>query len=74
VNLAKLARLTKRGEVVLVPGKVLGSGSLTHSLIVGAYAFSAAAVRKIRQARGTALGLSDFAKVYQGRSVKIIGG
>ena len=34
VNINKLASLTKDGDVVIVPGKVLGSGTIDHKLTI----------------------------------------
>ena len=47
VNLSKINRYTKEGEVVVVPGKVLGSGTLDHSVTVAAWDFSKNAYDKI---------------------------
>jgi large subunit ribosomal protein L18e len=32
INIGKLENLTKDGENIIVPGKVLGNGTLTHKL------------------------------------------
>ena len=40
VNLSKISRFTKPQETIIVPGKVLGTGALTHELIIAALAFS----------------------------------
>lgn len=52
VNVGKLGKLTKKGEIVVVPGKVLGTGSIDHSVTVAAMKFSATAKRKIEAAGG----------------------
>ncbi|HIE56236.1 MAG TPA: 50S ribosomal protein L18e, partial [Chromatiaceae bacterium] len=38
VNLSKINRYTNNNEVVVVPGKVLGAGTLKHSVTVAAVA------------------------------------
>lgn len=75
VNIGKLSRLTKKNDVVLIPGKVLGGGTLSHSLTVGAYSFTMSASEKIVAAGGKALTLPAFLERYSsGTDVKLIGG
>ena len=49
VNLSSLEKHTKLNEVILVPGKVLGEGELTHDLTVAAFKFSEKAKSKIKK-------------------------
>ncbi|MEM2372921.1 MAG: 50S ribosomal protein L18e [Thermoproteota archaeon] len=73
VNIDKIARLTKPGDKVIVPGKVLGRGSINHSVTVAALSFSSAALSKLRAAGCTAMRIDDFTKVEpKGSGVKII--
>ncbi len=62
VNLSKINRYAKEGEMVLVPGKVLGAGRLEKKLVVAAYAFSETAIKKIKEAGGEAITLLEAAK------------
>ena len=74
VNLGKISRLTKKGDVILVPGKVMAGGTLTHSLVIGAYSYSQNALKSISKARGKALLLVRFVDEYtDGEGVKLIG-
>lgn len=74
VNLSRINRYTKRNETVAVPGKVLGSGEIRHSVTVAAFAFSKAAEEKIKSARGKCLTFSEiFQKDPKGSKIKIIG-
>jgi len=74
VNLSRLNRHTKEGETVVVPGKVLGAGSIDHPLNVAAFAFSEKARSKILRARGKCLSiLKIMEKNPKGIDVKIIG-
>lgn len=74
VNLSRLNRHTKKGETVVVPGKVLGAGSIDHPLNVAAFTFSERARLKIRRARGKCLSiLKLMEKNPKGTNVKIIG-
>ena len=64
VNVAKLERLVPEGAYVVVPGKVLGGGIITKSVMVGALDFSSSAVEKIKKANGKAIYLDRFIKRY----------
>ena len=60
--------------MVAVPGKVLGSGALTHPTTIAAFAFSATATRKIKKARGKCLTFPELVKKNpKGANVKIVG-
>ena len=72
VNLNKINRYTKDGDVVIVPGKVLGYGELNHKVTVVAYSFSKSAIEKINK-NGKAIDILEFAKEGKTRGVKIIG-
>ena len=75
VNVGKIARLTGKGDLIVVPGKVLGAGLLDHKLTVGAFTFSQAAKEKIREAGGQALNLVDFVHEHpSGKGVRLVGG
>jgi len=64
VNVGHLSRLARDSSAVFVPGKVLGSGSLSRRLTVGAYSFSASAKRKIEESGGQVLTVQEFVKKY----------
>lgn len=59
VNVYKIDKHTKEGDTVVVPGKVLGSGSINHAVTVAAHSFSASAVEKIRKAGGSCLSIPE---------------
>jgi large subunit ribosomal protein L18e len=74
VNISRINRYTSEGEVVVVPGKVLGAGTIDHSVTVAALSFSKTAVEKINMAGGKTMGITDLLKVNpKGSGVKIIG-
>jgi large subunit ribosomal protein L18e len=74
VNVDKLSKYTKEGDVVIVPGKILGSGNLGHTVIVYSYSISKLAAKKIIEAGGQILELPEFTRRYpHGSGVKIIG-
>lgn len=73
VNLSKIDRYTKEGEVVLVPGKVLASGSLSKPVTVAAWNFSESARKKILGAKGKALSISELKKANpKGSGVRVM--
>ncbi|MBT3395394.1 50S ribosomal protein L18e [archaeon] len=48
VNISKLNKVTKKGETIVVPGKVLGNGELNHELTIAAFHFSETAKNKLK--------------------------
>jgi large subunit ribosomal protein L18e len=74
VNLGRISRISREGEAVFVPGKVLGNGMLDKKLVVGAFAFSASAKNKITAMGGSALSVEEFVKKFpEGSGVKLVG-
>lgn len=73
VNVSKINRCTKDGDVVVVPGKVLGSGLLNHRVTVAAMTFSKGALMKIRVAGGRAMHILELVRENpKGSYVKVI--
>jgi large subunit ribosomal protein L18e len=73
VNLSRLERYAKEGDVIVVPGKVLGAGAI-NKLTVAAFRFSASAVKKIEEAGGRQLTFAQLMKeTPSGRDVRIMG-
>lgn len=72
VNLSKINRYCKDGDVIIVPGKVLGSGDLEHKITVSAFKFSKSAMEKINKS-GRAITLYELYKENpKGSGVKIM--
>jgi len=73
VNVSRLNRYTHRSETVMVPGKVLGTGQIGHSLTVGAFPFQRKPERN-RGCKGQVSVLDDLVKKNpKGSKIKIIG-
>ena len=73
VNVSRIARYTKKGDVVAVPGKVLGAGRIAHPVTVAAFGFSEKARQKITAAGGRCLTLKELMQeVPEGTNVKIM--
>jgi len=60
VNVGKIGQLTKKGDTIVVPGKVLGSGSIAHAVTVAAEKFSGSARKKIESAGGKAIPIGEL--------------
>ena len=74
VNLSRLNRYTKGDDTVVVPGKVLGAGSIDHPVKVAAFAFSEQARLKIIKAKGKCITIPELIEMNpKGTNVKIIG-
>lgn len=74
VNLYLLERNLEKGQVAVVPGAVLGSGEITKHVTVAATKFSEEAERKIREAGGACLTISELAEKHpRGERVRILG-
>jgi large subunit ribosomal protein L18e len=74
VNLRRISQFTKAKDVVLVPGKLLGSGELTEPVTVAAYTVSLSAKQKIEGSGGKSITIRELMKLHpKGTNVKIIG-
>lgn len=62
VNLNKLDKLAKEGEYVVVPGKVLSFGNVSHKFKVAAVEYSASAVEKLKEAGCEIVGMDQMLK------------
>ena len=74
VNLSRINRFTQDGEVIVVPGKVLGSGALDHALTIYAFDYSQGALDSIKNAKAKALKIEELLKgETKGKKIRIIG-
>ena len=64
VNLTRINRITKEDDVLFVPGKVLGTGNLSHKITLCSFSMSTAAANKIIQTGGKIVTYSDMIKKY----------
>lgn len=73
VNVSKIEKYAKADEYVVVPGKVLGSGSITKPVKVAALSFSETAKRKITDAGGTCMRIDELLRENpKGSGVRIM--
>ena len=74
VNLTKIDKITKEGDVLFVPGKVLGTGNMSHKITLCSFSISTVAATKIIQAGGSVLKFTDMIEKFPtGKDVTIIG-
>jgi large subunit ribosomal protein L18e len=60
VDLYKISRHTKDGDNVIVPGKVLGTGPIAHSINIAAISFSAVALKNLKDANCKIVNIKDM--------------
>jgi len=74
VNISRIARYAQKGEVIIVPGKLLGSGRIDKEVTVASFGTSASARKKIEKAGGKSLSILDLARINpKGTNIKIMG-
>ena len=74
INLSKINRYSEKGDTVIVPGKVLGSGMINHPVYIAALSFSEVARTKILSIEGDCLTIPEIIeKNPLGSSIKILG-
>ena len=74
INLKKIDALTDDGSAVVISGKILGTGKLSHKVLVSSFSISSSAVKKIKESGGQILEFSDMIEQFPtGKGVKIIG-
>jgi len=74
VNVSRIERYAKEGEVIIVPGKVLGSGILTKKVNVAAWKFSKSAKEKIEKAGGRVMTIRELMMENpKGSNVRLMG-
>ena len=74
VNLTRINKATKDNDVLFVPGKVLGTGNISHKITLSSFSMSATAAKKIIQNGGKIMAYSDMIKKFPtGKGVIIFG-
>jgi large subunit ribosomal protein L18e len=73
VNLSKIDRITSEGDIVIVPGKILGDGALSHKVSVSAFSLSTSAKEKLDKSDSSFLAIEELIKKYpKGSNIKLI--
>ena len=71
INISKLEITTKEGENVIVPGKVLSNGKISHRINIAAMEFSDSALKSLKDANCNVVSIKDMVS-DKSRSVRVI--
>lgn len=74
VNINKINELTKDNDVVVVPGKVLGTGIISHKITLSSFTISNSAATKILESGGKILNFENMIEQFPtGKGVIMLG-
>ncbi len=74
VNISRISFHVKKGETLIIPGKLLGAGDIDYPVTVAAFKSTNGAREKITSAGGTVLTIPQLVqKNPKGKGVRIIG-
>lgn len=71
-NLYRINKWTKKGDIIIVPGKILGMGDLDHTLIIACLESSKSAKKKIESSGSKLISIEELVEQNpRGSGVKI---
>lgn len=74
INVKRIGQLTKADDTVVFPGKVLGTGSISHGITLYSFSISEKALAKIRGAGGRVVTHTSLVESNpSGRGVVLLG-
>ena len=74
VNLTQINEVTKEGEVIVVPGKVLGTGNVSHKITLSYFSISNSAAKKIIESGGNIISFKEMIEKFPtGKGVILLG-
>ena len=74
INLNRINQLTKENDTVVFPGKVLGTGSVSHKITLCSFSISNSAAAKVLENGGKLITYSDLIKENPtGKGVVLLG-
>jgi large subunit ribosomal protein L18e len=74
INLYRIGQLTKENDIVIFPGKVLGTGNIPHKITLFAFSISNSAATKIIQSGGHLISYSNLIENNpSGKGVVLLG-
>jgi large subunit ribosomal protein L18e len=73
VNLGKLQKYTKDGDIVVIPGKLLASGIFNRKITIATWKYSQSAKEKVEKAGSKIISIEELVRANpKGTNVKII--
>ncbi len=74
VNISRITYHVKKGETLIIPGKLLGAGDIDYPVTVATFKATDGARTKITEAGGTVITIPELVKKHpKGNGVRIIG-
>ena len=74
VNISKIEHIVSKNGKAIIPGKIMGSGTLSKKVTVSAYSFTRSATENIESAGGKCMIYKEFIKKNPtGKDVVVIG-
>ena len=74
LNLNRIGQLTKENDIVVFPGKVLGTGNISHKITLFSFSISNSAASKIIEKGGKIINHSDLIEQNPtGKGVVLLG-
>ena len=74
INIGQIDKFVKDNDVIVVPGKVLGTGNISHKITLCSFSMSTTGAKKVLQSGGKILSFSELIKSHPtGKGVIIIG-
>jgi large subunit ribosomal protein L18e len=74
INIGQIDKFVKDNDVIVVPGKVLGTGNISHKITLCSFSMSTTGAKKVLQSGGKILSFSELIKSHPtGKGVVIIG-
>ena len=74
INLNRIGQLTKENDIVVFPGKVLGTGSVPHKITLCSFSISNSAANKILENGGKLISYSELIEQNPtGKGVTLLG-
>ena len=74
VNLGQIDKFASDNDIIIVPGKVLGTGNLSHKITLCSFSISTSGAKKVLDSGGKILNFTDLIKSHPtGKGVIIIG-
>jgi large subunit ribosomal protein L18e len=73
VNLSRIEKYANAGETIIVPGKVLGDGTLTKKVTIVGFSISDSALAKLQASKSTFIPILEYLEQKQDAKLRIFG-